>query len=86
VLGGARLEAGPAVSVIVVPDYKGHRIEVVAQFVDGSWNAGIRIRRTLSEAKPHVEQVTCRKPTAMEAEQRGEVYARRWVDRNGERR
>jgi hypothetical protein len=34
--------------------------------------------------KPHVEQVTCRKPTPMEAEQRGEVYARRWVDRNGE--
>jgi hypothetical protein len=34
--------------------------------------------------KPHVEKVTCRKPTPMEAEQRGEVYARRSVDRYGE--
>jgi hypothetical protein len=72
------------VELIVVPDYRGHRIEIVAQLVDGAWNAGVRIRRTLSEMKPHVEQVTCRKPTPTEAEQRGEVYARRWVDRHGE--
>jgi len=43
------------------------------------------MRRTLSEMKPHVEQVTCRKPTAIEAEQAGDVWARRWVDRHGER-
>lgn len=33
--------------MVVVPDYRGFRIEIVAQFVDASWNAGLRIRRTL---------------------------------------
>jgi hypothetical protein len=66
--------------VIVVPDYRGFRIEIVAQYVDGAWNAGVRIRRALSEMKPHVEQVTCRRPSAMEAEQSGEIWAKRWVD------
>jgi hypothetical protein len=70
--------------MIVVPDYRGHRIEIVAQLVDGAWNAGVRIRRTLSEMKPHVEQVTCRKRTAIEAEESGDVWARRWVDLNGQ--
>jgi hypothetical protein len=70
--------------MVVVPDYRGFRIEVVAQFVDAAWNAGVRIRRTLSEMKPHVEQVTCRKPTAMEAEQAGEVWGQRWVDRHAD--
>jgi hypothetical protein len=69
--------------MMVTPDYRGFRIEIVAQLVDGAWNAGVRIRRSLSEMKPHVEQVTCRKATAMEAEERGEVWARRWVDVNG---
>jgi hypothetical protein len=49
------------VQLIVVHDYRGFRIEIVAQFVDGVWNAGVRIRRALSEMKPHVEQLTCRK-------------------------
>lgn len=66
--------------MIVLSDYRGFRIEIVAQYVDGAWNAGVRIRRTLSEMKPHVEQITCRKPTATEAEERGEIWARRWVD------
>jgi hypothetical protein len=69
--------------MIVVSDYRGFRIEIVAQLVDGAWNAGVRIRRTLSDEKPHVEQVTCRKPTAIEAQERGEVWARRWVDLHG---
>jgi len=51
--------------------------------VDGAFDAEVRIRRTLSEEKPHVQVVTCRKPTATVAEERGAVYARRWVDRNG---
>lgn len=71
--------------LIVVHDYRGYRIEIVAQLVDGDWNAGVRICRILSEMKPHVEQVTCRKVTAIEAEQSGENWARRWVDRHGER-
>jgi hypothetical protein len=50
---------------------------------DGRWDAEIRVRRTFTEDKPHVEVVTCRKPTATVAEQRGVIYARRWVDRHG---
>jgi len=69
--------------MIIVPDYRGFRIEIVAQLVDGAWNAGVRIRRTLSEMKPHVQQVTCRQPTAIEAQERGEVWAKRWIDANG---
>jgi hypothetical protein len=41
----------------------------------------VRIRRTLSEEKRHVEVVTCREPTADAAEKTGLVHARRWIDR-----
>jgi len=57
--------------VIVETDYPGFRIEVAAQYADGAWNAEVRIRRTLSDEKPHVEIVTCRTPTAKAAEERG---------------
>jgi hypothetical protein len=67
--------------MVVVSDYRGYRLEIVAQEVDRAWNADVRIRRVLSEMKPHVQQVTCRKTTAIEAEQAGELWARRWVDR-----
>lgn len=67
--------------MVIVPDYRGFRIEIVGQFVDAAWNAGVRIRRTLSDMKPHVEQVICRKATAIEAEQAGDLWARRWIDR-----
>jgi hypothetical protein len=70
-------------AVIVDTDYRGYRIEVIAQHVDNAWNAEVRIRRTLTEDKPHVEVITCRKPTATVAEERGMIYARRWVDRHG---
>lgn len=69
--------------MIVEPDYRGYRIEVNAELADGAWNAQVRIRRPLSEEKPHVELVTCRKPTAKVAEERAAVYARRWVDLHG---
>ena len=59
--------------MVIVPEYRGFRLEIVAQEVDRTWNTDVRIRRTLSEMKPHVQQVTCRKPTAMEAEQAGEL-------------
>lgn len=72
--------------MLVVTDYRGFRIEIVAQFVDAAWNAGVRIRRTLSETKPHVEQVVCRKATAIEAEQAGEMWGQRWVDRQADQR
>ena len=49
--------------------------------VDGAWDAEVRIRHTFTEAKPHVERVTCWKPSAKVAEERAAIYARRWVDR-----
>ena len=67
--------------MFVVTDYRGYRLEIVAQFVDSAWNAGVRIRRTRAGLQPHVEQVPCRKSTAIEAEQAGETWAERWVDR-----
>ena len=50
-------------------DYKGFRIEVNAELADDAWNAQVRIRRTLSEETPHVEVITCRKPTGKVAEE-----------------
>ena len=35
--------------MVVILDCRGFRLEIVAQFVDGAWNAGARIRRTLSD-------------------------------------
>ena len=66
--------------MIVVPDYRGFRIQVDAVAADGRWNAEARIRRLFSEDKPHVEQVTCFKLTPDLAEHSAEIWARRWVD------
>lgn len=65
----------------VIPDYRGHRIDVVA-VPDGDhrFNAEVRIRQTLSDAKPHVETVTCLKVSAALAEQAGERWAKRHID------
>jgi hypothetical protein len=35
-----------------------------AERVDGAWDATVRIRRVLTDYKPHVERVPCRKVTA----------------------
>jgi hypothetical protein len=67
---------------MIVEYYRKHRVDVAAVSSRGKWDAAIRIRRTLSDEKPHVETVTCRKPTASEAEERGLIYARRWIDRH----
>jgi hypothetical protein len=69
--------------MIIEPDYRGHRLEVHAVPVDGRWDAVVRIRRTLSEDKVHVETVTCRKLTAELAETRAAIWAKRWVDVHG---
>jgi hypothetical protein len=68
--------------VIVVPTYRGFRIEVNAVAVDAHHNAEVRILRLFSRAKLHVETVTCLKLTADHAELAGEVRARRWIDLN----
>jgi len=51
--GGAAFRFSSAKRMIVVPMCRGHRIEVNAVAVDCSWNAEVRIRRTLSSDKPH---------------------------------
>jgi hypothetical protein len=66
--------------MIVVSDYRGYRIDVEAVAVDGRWNADVRIRRILSDEKPHRETVTCYKLTAEHAERSAEIWARRWID------
>jgi len=58
--------------MIVVPDYRGYRIEITAQLVDDAWDAGIEVRRT--------KYVTCRKATPEEAEHSADLWARRWMD------
>ena len=67
--------------LLIEPDYRSW-IEVTAVRVAGAWDASIRIRRTFGDMQPHIEVVTCRKPTAKAAEERAAVYARRWVDRH----
>lgn len=59
--------------MLVEPSYRGFRIEVHAELADGAWHAQVRIRRVLSEEKPHVETVTCRKATAQLAEERASI-------------
>jgi hypothetical protein len=68
--------------LLIEPDYRSYRIEVTAVRVDGAWDANIRVRHTFGGMQPHIEVVTCRKPTAKAAEERAAVYARRWVDRH----
>jgi hypothetical protein len=67
--------------VKVERNYRGFRLEVSALPAGKGWNAEVRIRRTLSDMKTHIEIVTCRKPTATAAEEHAVIYARRWVDR-----
>ena len=47
--------------MIVIHDYRGHPIEVKAIAAGDRWNAGVRIRRTLSQEQTHVDVVACLK-------------------------
>jgi hypothetical protein len=66
--------------MLIVPDYRGHRIEAYAELSDGAWDATVRIRQAVSDEKPHVERLACRKLSAEVAETRAVIYAKRWVD------
>ena len=67
----------------VIRDYRGHRIEVVATPVEGArFNAVVQIGRTMSNAKPLVETITCLKVNTALAEAAGERWAKRWIDLN----
>jgi hypothetical protein len=68
---------------MVKSDYRGYQIEVVACRVKDAWDADVRIRRTSSKASACAGRLTCRKPTAQVAEERGAVCARDWIDRHG---
>jgi len=70
------------VRVIVVPEYRGYRIQVDAVAVDGRWNADVRLRRLFTEDKPQLEPVTCRKLTPDNAERSAEIWA---MDHDGQR-
>jgi hypothetical protein len=50
---------------------RGYQIEVVAFRVEDAWDADVRIRRTSSKAAACAGRLTCRKPTAKVAEERG---------------
>jgi len=41
--------------MIVVSDYRGHRIEINAVAVDGRFNTEVRIHGHVINAKPHVD-------------------------------
>jgi len=66
--------------MIIVPTYRGYRIEINAVEADGRWNAEARIRAHAAYAKPHVRIVSCYELTAEHAERAGEIWAKRWVD------
>jgi len=64
------------------PNYRGVDIEVTAVQDERGWNAQVLIRLPAPAGEPHVEGVPYRRPTADDAERRGGIYARRWVDRH----
>jgi hypothetical protein len=65
---------------MIVDYYRDHRVDVNAVSAGGRWNAEVRIRRTLSSNKPHVDTVTCYKLRADHAEHSALIWARRWID------
>ena len=69
--------------MIIESDYHGYRIEVVAVKTEGAWDAEVKIRRAQSQATTCFGHLSCRKPTAKVAEQRGAVCAHEWIDRHG---
>jgi hypothetical protein len=71
--------AAEASTVIVLPSYRGFRIEVIAVEVNNRWDVDVRIRRLFSN-EMHIEIVMCGELTPELAERAGKVWAKRWVD------
>jgi hypothetical protein len=69
--------------MIVVHDYRGYRIHVEAVAADGRWNVEVRIRRTFS-GREAARRAGDLKLTAQLAEMCAVVWARGWVDLNGD--
>ena len=66
--------------MLIDADYRGYRIEVYADGLQGEWDAVVRIRRVRGEERDHIERVTCKKATPGLAEQHALEWAKRWVD------
>jgi hypothetical protein len=66
--------------MIVVPNYRGSRIEIAAQPVGDAWDAGVRIRCPRSNEVRRAEYIPCRKSTPVEAEHAADLWARRLMD------
>ena len=69
--------------MIVLPNCRGFRVEIVPQLVDNAWDAGVRIRSPFANEVRRTVYLACRKPTAEEAEHTAEVWAWREVDQEG---
>jgi hypothetical protein len=69
--------------MIIEPDYRGYRIEVIAFKNEGGWDADVRIRRTPSTTTMCAGHLSCRKPSAEVAEKSGALCARQWIDQHG---
>ena len=67
--------------MVIESDYCGFKIEVVAVHVEGAWDAKIRISRILPAVTACAGLLTCRKPIAQVAEERGAACARQ-LDRS----
>ena len=66
--------------MIVIPNYRGFRIEIVAQPVGDAWDAGIRLRCPRSNEVRRAQYLSCHKSTPAEAEHIADVWARGWMD------
>jgi hypothetical protein len=66
--------------MIVVEDYRHHRIESNAVPAGDRFNAEVRIRKILTGENATVEVISCFKVSATLSEQAGERWAKRRVD------
>jgi hypothetical protein len=69
--------------MIIEPDYRGYRIEVIAFANKDGWDADVRIWRTPSRTTTCAGRLSSRKPSAEVAEKSGALCARQWIDRHG---
>ena len=71
--------------MLIEADYRGHRIEVNAQHVDGAWEITPYCSATVAVGFRHVTLSTCGLSSVNVRRMRTSVshYARRWVDRHG---
>lgn len=66
--------------MIIVRNYRGFRIEIVAQLVGNQWDARVQICSRLTNEVRRSAYLSCRKATAAEAERNADAWARRLMD------